>query len=307
MADARSRRMIRCAVRATVTGDPVDGTGVVAYRALVDLGVTAERAGLDALFVGPSPTLDPYVLLGGVAASTSELALGCLAAHAGERPAAMLAKVVTGLDVCSGGRAVLGITDEPAGFTPAVDRDGGGGRPDTGRLSDALEICRAMLRVSAPTYAGRRTGISGAWNEPRLEGLRIAILAPFDGAPDALVLRALELAARFAEICVVDTGTGVPGSRGGTRSPGATRADGSSGAWLRERFAAACLDAGRVPGDVRLLARCVDGGGAVSDVIDRGARWLDACADGVVVDVGPVERARDRHAELVAALGALAP
>ncbi len=274
-------------------------------RAVVELGVECERAGLDALFLGASRVLDPYVVLGAVAASTRELVVGCLAAPVGERPSSVLAKVVTGLDVCAKGRAVLGIRAAPDRATAPTEPRTEANPTGRGALAEALEVCRAMVRVPSPRLPGSGGGAEGAWNEPRLAGLPIAVLVPLVGSDEGAVVAQLELAARFAEICVVDVGDRVP-ERG--RAPvGASRATGalSDGEWLSAAFSAACLEAGRPPGEVSLLALCAAGQGA-ADLLGRAGRWTSGVADGVVVDVEVPTPGSRWDPELLRAVASLA-
>jgi len=114
------------------------------------------------------------------------------------RNPALLAKMVTTLDVISGGRAILGIgaawhdiEHEGLGF----DFPPAGERLD--RLDEALQICRAMFREESPTFDGRYYRIHGATNVPR----------PLQaGGPPILVAgggekRTLRLVALYADAC----------------------------------------------------------------------------------------------------------
>ncbi len=97
------------------------------------IAVTAEEAGFDSLWVmdhfyqiqGVGPRTDPmfeaYTLLGGLAARTTRARLGALVTGVTYRNPALLAKIVTTLDVMSRGRAILGIgaawnDDEHTGY-----------------------------------------------------------------------------------------------------------------------------------------------------------------------------------------------
>ena len=101
--------------------------------------------------------LEAYTLLGGLAARTSACKLGTLVTGVTYRNPALLAKMVTTLDVVSGGRAILGIgaawyEDEHDGF--GFEFPTAGERLD--RLEEALQICRAMFteerRASTGTH-----------------------------------------------------------------------------------------------------------------------------------------------------------
>lgn len=86
---------------------------------LVELGIGAERAGLDGYFLwdhlvhsdsgeGP-PIVDPWQVLAVVAARTSRIKLGTMITPVARRRPWKLAKEVTTLDLLSGGRVILGV------------------------------------------------------------------------------------------------------------------------------------------------------------------------------------------------------
>src|SRR3954469_20266315 len=90
-------------------------------QTLTDVVETAEAAGFDLIDVSDhvwqspylggdlEPQMEAYSTLGFVAAHTSRVRLLSLATCAPYRPAGLLAKMVTTLDVLSGGRMMLGI------------------------------------------------------------------------------------------------------------------------------------------------------------------------------------------------------
>ena len=94
---------------------------------LVELGVGAERAGLDGYFLwdhlvhadsgdGLPPIVDPWQVLAVVAARTSRIKLGTMITPVARRRPWKLAKEVTTLDLLSGGRVILGVgLGAPAG------------------------------------------------------------------------------------------------------------------------------------------------------------------------------------------------
>lgn len=288
------RRAMRTALRVVLGAARPSGRRDGALTtAAIGLAVTAERAGLDACFVTRGAGLDPYVLLASMAAATSRVELGCLATPPGERPPAMLAKVAASLDVCSDGRAVLGLgaplTGAP-GESSAV-------------LGDHLEICRAMVRVPGPSYHGEAATIVGAWNEPRVPGapLPLALLIPTMSGRDGLdaVLPLLVLAARLAELCCVEVGDAMPG-------------DGATGLWeLPALFDRATLAGGRAPGSVHLVAVFPLDADGSSDpsaerVLARAAAWRGAGYDGVVIDVPAASGAPGAPGRLARVLEGLA-
>ncbi|WP_018503121.1 TIGR03560 family F420-dependent LLM class oxidoreductase [Parafrankia discariae] len=150
------------------------------FERLVETATTAARAGFDALFVmdhfhqisimGPAhaPMLDSYTLLAALAARTRDVGLGALVTGVTYRNPAHLAKIVTSLDVVSGGRALLGIG---AGWNR--EEQLAYGYPDVtlneryALLEDALRIARAMFGTSPATVPGDAASIHQALNEPQ--------------------------------------------------------------------------------------------------------------------------------------------
>jgi F420-dependent oxidoreductase-like protein len=150
------------------------------FDRVAELALAAETAGFDAVTVmdhfyqignvGPEdqPMLEAYVTLGALAARTSRVRLGTLVSGVTYRNPALLTKMVTTLDVISGGRAIFGIgaawnESEHAGygfaFPPIRER--------MDRLDEALTICRCMFTQERPSFEGRHYRIDGALNSPR--------------------------------------------------------------------------------------------------------------------------------------------
>src|SRR5256886_11313826 len=150
------------------------------FDRVADIAVTAEQAGFDSIWVmdhlyqipnvgqRTEPMLEAYTLLGGIAARTSRATLGTMVTGVTYRNPALLAKIVTTLDIVSSGRAILGIgaawnEDEHRGygfdFPPAGER--------LERLEEAVQICRAMFTEEAPSFRGKFYRIEEAINSPR--------------------------------------------------------------------------------------------------------------------------------------------
>ncbi|TMG22146.1 MAG: LLM class F420-dependent oxidoreductase [Chloroflexi bacterium] len=140
----------------------------------------AERAGFDLVTVmdhfyqirgiGPEtePMMEAYTTLSALAAQTSRIKLGTLVTGVTYRNPALLAKMVTTLDVISKGRAILGIgaawnEDEHNGygteFPPIAQR--------MDRLDEALTIAKLMFTEERPTFEGKYYRIERALNVPR--------------------------------------------------------------------------------------------------------------------------------------------
>lgn len=182
------------------------------FDKVVELATTAEDSGFASVWVmdhfyqlpplggGDQPMLEAYTLLGALAASTTTAQLGTLVTGVTYRNPAMLAKIITTLDIISKGRAILGIgaawhdiEHEGYGFDfPSVKE-----RMD--RLEEAVQICRAMFKDDHATFEGRYYSIKDARTLPR----------PIQsGGPKIMIggggeKRTLKLVAQYADQCNV--------------------------------------------------------------------------------------------------------
>ena len=180
------------------------------FEHVAGLARAGEESGFDSVWVmdhfwqlpplgGPDqPILEAYTLLGALAARTERVELGTLVTGVTYRNPALLAKMVTTLDVVSSGRAVCGIgaawyEEEHDGL--GFDFPPVGERMD--RLGEALQILKAMFTEDAPSFSGAHYRIDGAKNLPR------PVRA---GGPPILVggsgeKRTLRLVAEHADLC----------------------------------------------------------------------------------------------------------
>ncbi len=159
----------------------------------------AEEEGLGGLWVDESPPTtrdgpryEPYSLLGALAVGTERISLGAFPRAAGRRPPSVLAKIVTGVDVISHGRAVLTLAG-----------DGTAGAAGVTRLDEALQVCRAVLCEERPEFAGRAYSVAGAVNRPapvRAGGVPLVVAAGGGGEGFAAVC---DVAGRRADAVVV--------------------------------------------------------------------------------------------------------
>jgi F420-dependent oxidoreductase-like protein len=178
------------------------------FEQVATIASRAESAGFDTLFVmdhfyqlpalgsPDQPMLEAYTLLGALAARTKRARLATLVTGNTYRNPALLAKIVTTLDVISGGRALLGIgagwfEPEHVGygfdFPPIRER--------LERVDEALSIIVAMFRGEKPTVNGRFYRTHEALNSP-------APVRP--GGPPILIggsgeKRTLRLVAKYAD------------------------------------------------------------------------------------------------------------
>lgn len=182
-----------------------------AWRRTIEVAQQAEAAGFDSLWVydhfqvDPPPeeaiVFDPLVELAAVATATSRARLGTLVMSAAYRNAALTAKMISTIDVASGGRAVLGIG---AGWKEDEWLAYGYGFPDAPTrlaiLRDHLEIITRMLEPGRATYDGPHAHVIDAIHEPKgLQRPHIPVMVGGNGP--AVTWR---LAARFADMLNLD-------------------------------------------------------------------------------------------------------
>ena len=150
------------------------------FDRIVEQARAAEAAGfglvtvMDHLYqirgVGPvtDPMLEAWSALNALARETKRVRLGTLVTGVTYRNPAMLAKLVTTLDVISGGRAILGLgaawnEEEHLAFgydfPPVKER--------MDRLDEALAIARAMFTEERPTFEGVHYQVRDIINSPR--------------------------------------------------------------------------------------------------------------------------------------------
>jgi F420-dependent oxidoreductase-like protein len=177
-----------------------------AWARTVSVAHQAEALGFESLWMfdhvqtEPVPTdeitFEAFTGISALAAETARVRLGHLVLCAGYRNPALVAKMISTLDVISGGRAELGLG---AGWKEDEYRAYGFGFPPLRErmemLEDALEIATRMLGGGRATYEGPAARVRDAINVPRgLQQPRIPILVGGNG-PN----RTWRLAARFAD------------------------------------------------------------------------------------------------------------
>lgn len=171
-----------------------------AWERTIEVVQRAEAAGFESLWaydhmqVDPPPeeaiVFDPFVELAALAMATSRARLGHLVS------AGLTAKMISTIDVISGGRAILGIG---AGWKQDEWIAYGYGFPEPkvrlGILRDHLEIITRMLGPGRATYHGEYAHVIDAIHEPKgLQQPRIPITVGGNGPKVTW-----RLAARFAD------------------------------------------------------------------------------------------------------------
>ncbi len=183
------------------------GTGVEKlFPTVIAQAQEAEAAGYDSLFVmdhfyqlpmlgtPDQPMLEAYTALGALATATERLQLGTLVTGNTYRNPTLLGKVITTLDVVSGGRAILGIgagwyelEHQQLGFEFGTFTD------RFKRLDEALQILDPMIKGERPTFSGDWYTADQAMAEPRYRD-RVPIMIGGSGEK-----KTFAIAARFAD------------------------------------------------------------------------------------------------------------
>jgi F420-dependent oxidoreductase-like protein len=184
---------------------------------LAGVARAAEAAGFTSIWVmdhfvqippvGPhwQNMLDSYSALAFLAAHTERATLGTLVTGVTYRNIAHLAKIVSTLDVLSGGRAVCGIG---AGWFEREHKAYGFDFPPLRRryelLEDALRLLPVMWGPGAPAFEGTTIRVAEALCYPRPVQERIPIMVGGSGER-----KTLRLVAQYADACNLfgDAGT----------------------------------------------------------------------------------------------------
>jgi F420-dependent oxidoreductase-like protein len=177
-----------------------------------DLISVADHVWVNPIIGGPLKNhLEAYTALSYIAAHTSRVRLLTLATAASYRPPGLLAKMVTTVDVLSGGRAMLGIgsgdyPEEAAGLgLPFPER--AGERFDV--LEETLQACLAMWegeRGSEQAFRGKHVQMERPLNLPQsLSRPHPQILIAGSGEK-----RTLPLVARYADACNIRPSPEIP-------------------------------------------------------------------------------------------------
>ena len=169
-----------------------------AWARTVAVAHEAEALGFDSLWLfdhfqtEPVPTdeitFEAFVGLSALAVETARVRLGHLVLCAGYRNPALVAKMISTLDVVSGGRAELALgagwkEDEHTaygfGFPPLKER--------MALLEDSLEVATRMLAPGRATYGGSQATVVDAINVPKgVQSPRVPIMVGGGGEKKTL-------------------------------------------------------------------------------------------------------------------------
>lgn len=191
-----------------VTKFEYDGGAAAIAPKLAEIGRTADEVGIDVVSVmdhyfqipgvgePEEPMIEGYSALSFLAAHTSSVELQLLVGGVTYRHPGLLAKIITSLDVLSGGRAVLGLgaawfEGEHVGlgvpFPPLKER--------FERLEETVQICRRMLDGEEGEFHGKHYQLGRTLNVP----------APLHRVPIMIAgggeKKTLRLVAQYADSC----------------------------------------------------------------------------------------------------------
>ena len=163
----------------------MEGGTPEAFRQVIDLAQTAERAGLDSVWVGDSltakPRLEPLTTLTAVASHTERVRLGTAVLLAALRHPVHLAHQAATLDFISGGRVVLGAGVGGA-FNEAQKSEwrnaGVESKTRATRFEEVVEVVRELTAGRPVSFAGRHF---------EFEDVQIAPASPQKGGVPFLV------------------------------------------------------------------------------------------------------------------------
>ena len=115
------------------------------------------------------PFLESWTTLAALAAVTSRIRLGTMVSSVGYRNPALLAKMVAGVDIISGGRAILGIG---AGWFQTEYHQYGYEFPEQPavrirQLDEGIQVIKAMWTQPRATFAGKYFQVKDAILEPK--------------------------------------------------------------------------------------------------------------------------------------------
>lgn len=176
-----------------------------AWQRTADVTRQAEALGFESVWLFdhfhtvPKPTeeitFESFTSLAALASLTDRVRLGHVVICTSFRNPALTAKMISTMDVISGGRMDLGIG---AGWKRDEWLAYGYGYPETHErldiLENHLEIIQRMLRPGRATFKGRHTSVDGAINIPKPLQERLPIMVGGNG-PNVT----WRLAARFAD------------------------------------------------------------------------------------------------------------
>jgi F420-dependent oxidoreductase-like protein len=199
------------------------GAGLQLRSALAEIGDAAEAAGFDLIAMADHVWLSPYVggpvgnhleaytSLAFLAARTERVRLLTLATAASYRPAGLLAKVVSTLDVLSGGRAMLGI-----GAGDYEEEALGLGLPFPPSLGERFDVLEETIQACLEMWAGDSGSGAPFEGEHVRMGRALNLPQPISRPHPPILIagsgerRTLPLVARYGDACNLRPSPDIP-------------------------------------------------------------------------------------------------
>ncbi|HVM31014.1 MAG TPA: TIGR03560 family F420-dependent LLM class oxidoreductase [Candidatus Limnocylindrales bacterium] len=181
-----------------------------AWQRTLHVAQQADAQGIESIWLfdhfhtTPEPTdeitFESFTTLTALGVATRRVRLGHIVSCAGFRNPALVAKMITTMDVITGGRMELGVG---AGWKEEEWRAYGYAFPSARdrlrQLEDALEIARRMFGPGRASYGGTFSSVDGAINEPKPLQRPLPIMVGGNGREVTW-----RLAARYADELNVD-------------------------------------------------------------------------------------------------------
>lgn len=179
------------------------------YPAMVELARYAEELGLFGVFLNDhfegigsdrrEPTLEAWTAMAGIGTATKKIRVGHITLFNSMRNPAVLAKMITTLDVMTGGRyeTIIGAGWNEPEYTSYDLMGRGAGMPSAGervtRLKETAQILRGMFDNEVFSFEGKYWTLKEAHNIPR------PVQKPMRLSVGARQGRMISIAAKYAD------------------------------------------------------------------------------------------------------------
>ena len=181
----------------------------VTYSAMVELARYAEELGIFGIFLNDhfeglsgdrkEPYLEAWTALAGIGVETKKIRVGHITLFNSMRNPAVLAKMITTLDVITGGRyeTILGAGWNEPEYLGYDLMEKGRGMPEAGervsRLKESVQILRGMFDNDVFSFEGKYWKLKDAVNVPR------TVQKPMRLSIGARQQRMISIAAKYAD------------------------------------------------------------------------------------------------------------
>jgi alkanesulfonate monooxygenase SsuD/methylene tetrahydromethanopterin reductase-like flavin-dependent oxidoreductase (luciferase family) len=179
------------------------------YPAILELAKYAEELGLFGVFINDhfeglsgdrkEPYLEAWTAMTGIGVETKKIRVGHITLFNSMRNPAVLAKMITTLDVMTGGRyeTIIGAGWNEPEYLGYDLMEKGSGMPDAGervtRLKEAVQILRGMFDNEVFSYEGKYWKLKDAVNIPH------TVQRPMRLSVGARQQRMISIAAKYAD------------------------------------------------------------------------------------------------------------